>query len=353
MFLILQLNVYVISEMGGETITPTIKDVAKAANVSVATVSRVLHNLNGYSDKTKVKVLEAVEELGYYPNAIARGLINKRTQTLGVLFPNVSSGFTSQLLYGIEEAANERGYSVIVCNTAEDGKRTMKYLQVLREKQVDGVVFTSELLKDEYYRQLKDMKMPVVLVNTHSAKYSIPYVKVDDRQASYQATAYLIEKGHNDIAMIAGTPWDTVAGIPRVEGYRQALTDHGIPFDEAKIAYGNFHMESGRTAMAKLLEEAPAFTALFAASDEMAIGAMGMAFEKGIKVPEELSIIGYDDLNLAKIIFPPLTTIHQPLTEMGRLAVEKLISLIEESGEVPSSIVSHSIVERRTVQSKT
>ncbi|SEK75492.1 transcriptional regulator, LacI family [Paenibacillus sp. OK003] len=353
--IILQLNVYVrrIFKKWGETITPTIKDVAKAANVSVATVSRVLHNLNGYSHKTKVKVLEAVEELGYHPNAIARGLINKRTQTIGVLFPNVSSGFTSEILYGIEEAANEKDYSVIVCNTAADGKRTMKYLQVLREKQVDGVVFTSELLKDEYYHQLKNMKMPVVLVNTHSAKYSIPYVKVDDRQASYQATAYLIEKGHTDIAMIGGTPWDTVAGIPRVEGYRQALADHGIPFEETKIAYGNFHMESGRSAMAKLLEEAPPFTALFAASDEMAIGAMGMAFEKGIKVPEELSIIGYDDLNLAKIIYPPLTTIHQPLAEMGRIAVEKLITLIEEQGEVPSSIVSHSIVERQTVKSKT
>ncbi|WP_321185838.1 substrate-binding domain-containing protein [Paenibacillus sp. FSL M8-0142] len=327
------------------------KDVAKAANVSVATVSRVLHNLNGYSQKTKLKVLQAVEELGYHPNAIARGLVNKRTQTLGVLFPNVSSGFSSEILYGIEEAAHEKGYSVIVCNTAEDGKRTMKYLQVLREKQVDGVVFTSELLKDEYYHQMNDMKLPVVLVNTHSTKYSIPYVKVDDRQASYQATAYLIGKGHKEIAMIAGTPWDPVAGIPRVEGYRQALTDHGIPFEDTKIAYGNFHMESGRTAMAKLLKEAPPFTALFAASDEMAIGAMGMAFEKGLRVPEDLSIIGYDDLNLAKIIFPPLTTIHQPLAEMGRLAVEKLITLIEESGEVPSSIVSHSIVERRTVLS--
>ncbi|MWV42181.1 substrate-binding domain-containing protein [Paenibacillus sp. HJL G12] len=331
---------------------PTIKDVAKAANVSVATVSRVLHNLSGYSDKTKQKVLQAIEELGYHPNAIARGLINKRTQTIGVLFPNVSSGFSSEILHGIEEVAHEKGFSVIVCNTAEDGKRTMKYLQVLREKQVDGIVFTSEVLKDEYYQALKEMSIPVVLVNTQSHKHMIPYVKVDDRQAAYQATAYLIEKGHREIAMISGHLWDPIAGAPRMEGYRQALEDHGIEFLESRVAYGDFHWESGRRAMESLLAEAPSFTALFAASDEMAIGAMGAVFEKGMRIPDDLSIIGYDDLTLSKSVFPPLTTIHQPLAQIGCLASDKLIALIEDSQNVSSSIVSHHIVERQTVRSK-
>ncbi|WP_438349798.1 LacI family DNA-binding transcriptional regulator [Paenibacillus sp. FA6] len=331
---------------------PTIKDVAKNANVSVATVSRVLHNLSGYSNKTKLKVLQAVEDLGYHPNAIARGLINKRTQTIGVLFPDVSSNFSSEILHGIEEIAHEKGFSVIVCNTAVDGKRTMKYLQVLREKQVDGVVFTSEVLKDEYYQALKEMGVPVVLVNTQSHKHMIPYVKVDDRQAAYQATDHLIQNGHREIAMIGGTPWDPVAGIPRLEGYRQALEDNNIQFSESRVAYGDFHLESGREAMEKLLTEALPFTAIFAASDEMAIGAMGVALEKGLKIPDDLSIIGYDDLRLSRMIFPPLTTIHQPLAQMGRLASEKLIALIENTEEVSSSIVSHHLVERQTVQPK-
>ena len=332
--------------------SPTIKDVAKAANVSVATVSRVLHNLTGYSDQTKEKVMKAVDELGYQPNAIARGLINKRTQTIGVLFPDVSSNFSSDILHGIEDYAHEKGFSVMVCNTAEDGKRTMKYLQVLREKQVDGVVFTSEVLKDEYYRALKDMRVPVVLVNTQSHKHVIPYVKVDDRQAAYQATDYLIRNGHREISMISGTARDPIAGLPRVEGYKQALDDHGIPFLESRIAYGDFGPGSGRQAMEKLLSEAPPFTALFAASDEMAIGAMGLALERGIRIPDDLSIIGYDDLSISKFFFPPLTTIHQPLATMGRLACEKLIALIEGSPQVGSSIVNHQLVERQTVKPK-
>ncbi|WP_241242798.1 LacI family DNA-binding transcriptional regulator [Paenibacillus whitsoniae] len=332
---------------------PTIKDVAKAANVSVATVSRVLHNLDGYSDKTKQIVMQAVEALGYQPNAIARGLVNKRTQTIGVLFPDVSSSFSSDILHGIEEIAQERGFSVIVCNTAEEGKRTLKYLQVLREKQVDGIVFTSEVLKDEYFQAIKDMRVPVILVNTMSQKHMIPYVKVDDRQAAYQATDYLIQKGHREIAMISGSLKDQIAGYPRLDGYRQALADNGIEYMESRVAIGDFELESSRKAMQKLLTEAPPFTAVFAASDEMAIGAMNYAMEQGLKIPEDLSIIGYDDLKFARMVHPPLTTIHQPLTLMGRMASEKLIALIEDKGsQVSSSIVSHHLVERQTVRSK-
>lgn len=332
---------------------PTIKDVAKAADVSVATVSRVLHNLTGYSDKTRQKVMRAVEELGYQPNAIARGLVNKRTQTIGVLFPDVSSSFSSDILRGIEEIAQEKGFSVIVCNTAEEGKRTMKYLQVLREKQVDGIVFTSEVLKDEYFQAIKEMRVPVILVNTMSRKYMIPYVKVDDRQAAYHATDYLIQKGHREIAMLTGSMKDQIAGFPRFDGYRQALADNGIEYVESLVACGDFELESSRKAMKKLLAEAPPFTALFAASDEMAIGAMRAAMEQGLKIPDDISIIGYDDLKFARMVYPPLTTIHQPLTAMGRLASEKLITLIEEgSTQVSSSIVSHHLVERQTVRSK-
>ncbi|OMD07139.1 LacI family transcriptional regulator [Paenibacillus odorifer] len=331
--------------------TPTIKDVAKAANVSVCTVSRVIHNLEGYSHKTKLKVLQAVEELGYYPNKVARGLVNKKTRTLGVLFPSVSSYFFCGILHGIEKATYDKDYTVIVCNTAEDGKRTKNCLKLLQEKQVDGIIFTCEVLKDEYYLQLRQKKTPLVLVNAYSPKYTIPFVKVDDKHAAYQATSYLINKGHHNIAMIAGTPWDMIAGIPRVEGYRQALEEQGFIFNEARIAYGDFHMESGRAAMEKLLREAPPFTAVFAASDEMAIGAMGMAFEKGLKIPDDLSMIGYDDLMVSKIIFPPLTTVHQSLDQMGRLAVEKLLSLIEKPQEIPiSTLMNHYIVERETVR---
>ncbi len=147
---------------------PTIKDVAKKADVSVATVSRILNNLTGYSDKTRQKVMQAIRELGYQPNAIARGLVNKRTETIGVLVPDLSGSFASEVLSGVEDFAQLHGYSVIVCNTDEDGKRTMNYLQVLREKQVDGILLVSEPLKEEYYRTLQDMRTPFVLISSLS-----------------------------------------------------------------------------------------------------------------------------------------------------------------------------------------
>lgn len=329
---------------------PTIRDVAKKANVSVATVSRILNGLNGYSDKTKQKVMRTIEEMGYHPNAIARSLNNRRTQTIGVLFPAVSNEFSSALLHGIEDYAHSRNYSVLVCNTAVDGSRTLSYLQVLREKLVDGVVFASEVLREEYAKVLEAMNVPVVLLSSEAGHLSYPHVKVDDRKAAYDAVRYLIGKGHREIAMISGTKDDPMAGVPRVEGYKQALLDNGLPFREERVAYGNFFFESGLHAMEALLKEAEGFTAVFAASDEMAVGALTCVTKQGIRVPEELSIIGYDNIRLSMMVQPPLTTVSQPLAEMGQSAAGKLIHMIETGETVTSSIVPHQIVERQSVR---
>jgi LacI family transcriptional regulator len=328
---------------------PTIKDVAKKAKVSIATVSRVLNNQPGYSEMTKQRVLQVIEEMGYQPNAIARGLINKRTQTIGVLFPNVSSMFSSEVLHGIEYTTHERDHSVVVCNTDKNGKRTMKYLQVLREKQVDGIIFTSEVLTEEYYRALTAMNIPVVLLSTASSQYSFPYVKVDDKQAAYDATNYLIKKGHKNIAMISGDEKDPIAGKPRIEGYREALRDFGIPFQENLLVFGDFGYRSGYAAMEKLLRSKAEFTAVFASSDEMAAGVLSAAYQHGIKVPEQLSVIGYDNLQISEMSIPPLTTVAQPLYEMGKLAAEMLLKMIQTKTKVPSQILRHEIVERQSV----
>ncbi|WP_127491641.1 LacI family DNA-binding transcriptional regulator [Paenibacillus glycanilyticus] len=329
---------------------PTIRDVAREANVSIATVSRVLNGLTGYSDKTKQKVIKTIEDMGYHPNAIARYLNNRRTQTIGVMFPAVTNEFSSAVLQGIEEYALERGYSVLVCNTAVDGNRTMKYLQVLRERQIDGIIFASEVLKHEYKQMLDTMQVPIVLVSSKNEDPKVPFVKVDDRQASYDAVRYLIDKGHKDIAMIAGTPEDPIAGIPRLQGYKDALNDKGIPFRSSRVAYGDFHYDSGKAAMETLLEHERGITAVFAASDEMAVGAMNAAIQLGIRVPEDLSVIGYDNIRLSRMIYPALTTVGQPLLQLGRDAVDKVITMIETGKIVPSLIVPHEIVERQTVK---
>ncbi len=332
---------------------PTIKDVAQKANVSIATVSRVLNNLTGYSDITKQKVNQAIKELGYQPNAIARGLINKRTQTIGVMFPKVSSAFSSDLLHGIDEFAHHSNYSVVVCNTDNDGKRTMKYLQLLREKQVDGIIFSSEVLSKEYYEVLENMKIPVVLVSSQTDFAKVPYVKVDDYQAVYDAIQFLFSKGHRKIAMISGTKGDPLAGTPRVQGYRKALEANGIAFDSSRLVYGDFSFESGSRAMEAILRKAGEATAVFAASDEMAIGALSAALKHGLNVPEDISIMGYDDLKPAQMVTPPLTTVRQPLYEMGKIASEKLIRMIETGEIAANKIIAHSIVERQTVRTLT
>jgi len=333
---------------------PTIKDVARKSGVSVATVSRVIHGLGaGYSDRTRDLVLKTAEELGYRPNAIARGLVNKRTHTIGVLFPDVSGSFSSELLHGIEEEAHERGFSVIVCNTARDGERTAKYLRMLREKQVDGIVFASYFDPAAYDAELAAMRMPVVLVNTVPGGAELPYIKVDDRLAAREATECLLRQGHRDIAMIAGTRNDPVAGQPRLAGYREALEASGVAYREELVAYGDFRLDGGRRAMERLLEAAPPFTALFAASDEMAVGAINAARERGLAIPADLSVVGYDDLIYARMVHPPLTTVRQPLAEMGRRASDILIARIQEEDrplEAGETIVSHRLIERGTVR---
>lgn len=325
---------------------PTIHQVAQHSGVSVATVSRILNRLEGYSEETRIRVQKSIEELGYRPNAIARGLVSRRTRTIGVLLPSVTNHFATPLLQGLEDAAHEAGYSVIVCNTESNGRRTAEYLRVLGEKQVDGVVFTSEWVQDAYGSLLKAMNIPVVLVSTASPGFSFPSVKVDDQAASRDAVRYLIAQGHRAIGLISGPAQDPIAGSPRIAGWAEALTEAGLPHDERQTAYGDFHFPSGRTAMAALWSQFPEMTAVFATSDEMALGVLSFCHENRIAVPDQLSVVGYDDTQIAEMGIPPLTSVHQPIYAMGRKAAEMLFL-----PTVPASLVlPHHITERASVR---
>ena len=328
----------------------TIKDVATRANVSVATVSRVVNNLDGYSDETKEKVLEAIKELGYQRNAIARGLVTKTTKTIGVLIPIVSAYLYAEILNGIEEKANENGYGIFLCNTGVNGVRAVNYIKMLGERQVDAVIVVSLTINDEYYNLLNSLKIPYILVSTLSYKYKIPYIKVDDQQAAYTATQFLIEKGHTKIALISGGKEDKISGITRVNGYRNALQDYDININENIIKYGDFTYNSGIMCMEDLLQEKEDFTAVFATSDEMALGALSVMHRNKIEVPEKISIIGYDNTLIAQMSNPPLTTVAQPLYEMGVKAFAKILSVLETGNSGDNIILSHKIVERETVK---
>lgn len=332
----------------------TIKDVAKSANVSTATVSRIVNGYpRGYSDETKQKVLKVIEELNYQPNAVARGLVSKRTRTIGVLLPNVSNMFASEVLNGIEDVAHALEHSVIVCNTDSNGSRTMEYLRVLNEKRVDGIIFTSEVLTDGYYQAIKDMNVPVVLVSTVSHKHQVPYVKVDDEQATYSGTQYLVDHGHRQIAMLSGPEKDPIAGKPRVEGYKKALLANGIAVDSQYIFYGkDFGHRTGYHMLDNILKCSPAVTALFASSDELAAGVLSRAYELGIRVPTELSVVGFDNTKIAEMVTPPLTAIAQPLYDMGKTASKMLFDMLKGK-RIASQIMPFEVIERDTVATKT
>lgn len=330
----------------------TIKDVAKKANVSIATVSRILNDQPGYSLKTKKKVLQVIEELGYHPNAVARGLINKKTHTIGVLFPYLSGSLVTDLLRGIEKAASAHDSSVIVCHTESDAEKTMKYLQLLAEKRVDGIIYTSEVLHEDHFEFIEKIKVPLVLLSTKS-EMQIPYVKVDDFQAAYSATEYLIQNGHQSIGMISGRKEDIIAGKPRIDGFIKALQNNNLHVDDDNIILtGGFSFIDGQTGLVKLLNQKPDITAIFAASDEIAVGAISAAYQLGLKVPDDLSIIGYDNINLATMSVPPLTTIHQPFIEMGEIAGNMLMDMMENEQIPKSRIIQHSIIERMSVKEK-
>lgn len=329
---------------------PTIKDVAEKAEVSVATVSRVINGLPGYSEDTKKAVLKAVKDLGYQPNALARGLVSRKSNTLGVLMPALSSMVASEILKGIEDGAHHKEQSVIVCNTDNFGRRTLKYLNVLQEKQVDGIVVVSANLTNEQYRNILQLNKPVVLVSTIYQNSDLPYIKVDDEKAAYDATSYLIELGHRNIGMISGSHTDKIAGQPRINGFKQALRNHGLVVAPGQIFFGDFSFESGMQGLEVLLETTPEITAVFAANDDMAAGVLSRAFKKGIKIPEQLSVIGYDNTQLAKMTTPPLTTLAQPLYEMGRQGIEMLIRYIDKGKTMKSVILPHTIIGRETVK---
>lgn len=332
---------------------PTIRDVAERAGVSTATVSRVLNGLPGFSEETKRRVKKAIRELGYRRNAVARNLKTRESNTIAVLLPRFKTAFAVEILDGIEDAAQSAGYSVMVCHVGASGSRTQEYINMLQEKQVDGIIGCSLPPREKADTLMADSGIPSILVSTLSFRRSIPYIKVDDFQASYSATRYLIQKGHRKIAMLAGSKEDVVAGFPRLNGYRQALSDARLIPDEHLVRYTDFSFSSGLEAARSLLRECRppgGFTALVACSDETAVAAISAAYEAGLSVPKDFSVIGYDNSNTAEMSVPPLTSISQPLYLMGQKAFSLLLRRIRQDKTVSSEILPFQIVERKSVR---
>ena len=316
----------------------TIREVAKVAGVSYATVSHVLNNTRFVSQETRDRVMAAIADLDYRPNALARSLRSGKTDTIGLILPDSANPFFAEIGRSIEDAAFELGYNVFLCNTDGNVHREQLYVDLLSKKQVDGIIFVAAGDQVDSLNALLSHEMPVVLVDRDLPNVEVDAVLTDNQQGGYLATRHLIELGHRRIACITG-PSSITPSAERITGYREALEEEGIPYDDSLVLTGNYQPDSGLQATSTLLSLDSPPTAIFALNDLMAVGALHAAAKAGRHVPEEVAIIGYDDTELASFMNPPLSTIAQPKTEIGVQATKILARRISNKTFPPYRII--------------
>ncbi|MBU9714680.1 catabolite control protein A [Evansella tamaricis] len=316
----------------------TIYDVAREAGVSMATVSRVVNGNPNVKPTTRKRVLEAIDRLGYRPNAVARGLASKRTTTVGVIIPDISSIFFSELARGIEDIATMYKYNIILCNSDQNKEKEIHLINTLLEKQVDGIVFMGGEITEEHKETFQKSPVPIVLSATVDNNKELPSVNIDYAQASYDATIALIDRGHKKIAMLTGTLEDPINGYQKFAGYKRALEEAGIELKDDFVVIGDYTYDSGLEAMETLaaLEDKP--TAIFAATDEMALGVIHGAQDAGFNVPEDFEVIGFDNTRLATMVRPTLTTVVQPMYDIGAVSMRLLTKYMNKE-EVTDNVV--------------
>ncbi|ADL08508.1 LacI family DNA-binding transcriptional regulator [Thermosediminibacter oceani] len=333
---------------------PTIEDIARLANVSIATVSRVFNNKPDVSEKTRERVLKIARELGYEPSMPARSLIKGKTRTVGLIVPDISNPYYSEIVRGIEDTCHSLRYNVILCNADNKREKEFEYIDILKNRWVDGVIFHCDYFSEEHYEAFSRKKIPVVLAG-RATVYDVPYVTIDNFKAAFDAVNYLISLGHERIGIIHG-PLDgmkeTIDSVDRLMGYKKALSEAGLKIYNELIAEGDFKAKGGYEAARKILEAGVKPTAIFAVSDIMAIGALNAVFDFGLKCPDDVSVVGFDNIDLSEMTRPPLTTVAQPMYNIGAVAAEILINLINgESVERKQIILEHKLVIRSSCKS--
>ena len=330
--------------------TVTIYDVAREAGVSMATVSRVVNNNPNVKPATRKKVYEAIERLGYRPNAVARGLASKKTTTVGVVIPDISNAIFAEVARGIEDIANMYHYNIILCNADKRKEKEIRVINTLLEKQVDGLLFMGGAVSEDHMQAFRTANVPIVLCATTEESGQIASVDIDHEAAAYDAVKNLVEQGHKRIAMISGTLQDPANGYARFQGYKRALEENGIVYDDNLVRIGNYRYESGADAMSYFIGLAERPTAVFSATDEMAIGAIHAIQDKGLKVPENISVISVDNSRMASMVRPQLTTVAQPMYDIGAVSMRLLTKLMKkENVEQNQVILPHELVIRQSV----
>ncbi len=336
--------------MEGRAQTPTIKDVARAAGVSVTTVSHVFNGTRPVAAETQARVREAIDALGYYPSILARALKGERTGTIGMLATSSTNPFFAEVISGVEERCFEQGYSLILCNTREDRERMNAQLATMLQKRIDGLIVMTTNYDPSFFQDLRSLRgLHLVAIDTEDLD-QVVVVNDDSEMGGRLAAKYLIERGFRRIGVLAG-PHQHPRANRRLKGFSEALEQAGITLDQSLIYRTDLTLGSGDKAMQRLLaQQQPQPEAVFCMNDLTAIGAMHAARQAGLAIPRDLSLIGYDDIEMASYSEPQLTTIRQPTLEIGQTAAKRLIALVE--GEEDSSeavALPPRLIERQSV----
>lgn len=309
--------------------TVNIKDVARKANVSISTVSRVINDSKPVSDEIKKRVFDIIEETGYVPNPVARSLVMKKSRLIGIIVPDIANYYTGELLNAFEEIAKTYDYEVILCNTYGDVQQELRYLKLLESKQVEGMVFLSFKWDEAHQAFFDRCNLPVVLVNRSSAQDRIFSVAIDHQKAVYEMTSEMAKRGHKTFMLIRNGETEDVFGPDQLEGFRQAISDNGLSFDEGLVKNGYFQAQDAYGAVEEVLKAGKLPTAIITTTDDMAVGAINCLVDNGIKVPEEVSVTGFYDTTLATLYRPKLTTIQHPIYDIGAIAIRMIIKKID------------------------
>lgn len=310
----------------------TIKDIARLAGVSTATVSKVVNGKDErISEATRQRVLKVIEEQHYVPNRVASSMVTKQTKTLGLVIPDIANPFFPELARGAEDYAQEAGYTLILCNSDNELDKEDTYIAMLQEKMVDGLIFTASSRRTEVSSALSRVRIPVITVDRQIEGLSAQSkIVVDNDRGAFKAVDHLIRRGYRKIFHLAG-PMTSRPAKQRYAGYLQAHERHALLPPEGHLLEGEYVPSWGVAAVERLIADGKDFDAVFCDNDLIAIGAMKTLIRAGYRVPEDVGVVGYDDIYLAALVNPGLTTVRQPIYEMGNSAARQLIAMIEDN----------------------
>lgn len=328
----------------------TIYDVAREANVSMATVSRVVNGNPNVKPTTRKKVLGVIEELGYRPNIVARSLASKKTTTVGAIIPDISSVFYSELTRGIEDIATMYKYDTILSNSDQNIDKEINLINSMLEKQVDGIIFMGGKITDEHIKQFKTSPVPVVLAATYDPTQTLPSVNIDYEAAAYEATMHLMRSEKSQPVFITGEDY-VQSNYLKLIGYKRALSELEIEFDENLVVENSCNYNGGMKSIQKLIKDEYPVNRVFVATDETALGVIHGAQDLGLKVPEDIEVIGFNNTRVAMMVRPTLTTVMQPMYDIGAVGMRLLTKYMnKEEVDEKEVILPHRIIKRNSTK---